>query len=145
MYNHNKAQQSKNRVHISWDILYAADLWYGLNPACYFLPFNSSYIPVVWITMLSSWYTYVSNLSQSKQNQYICTRLKYSYLLTQIFRYRATLRDAAYLDLYCYKTPVAWSFTAIIFHVIVLRVHNIFKFKQPKRICLVKVKPGWSR
>ena len=25
MYNHNKAQQSKNRVHISWDILYAYD------------------------------------------------------------------------------------------------------------------------
>ena len=24
MYNHNKAQQSKNRVHISWDILYKA-------------------------------------------------------------------------------------------------------------------------
>ena len=24
MYNHNKAQQSKNRVHISWDILYIA-------------------------------------------------------------------------------------------------------------------------
>ena len=23
MYNHNKAQQSKNRVHISWGILYA--------------------------------------------------------------------------------------------------------------------------
>ena len=23
MYNHNKAQQSKNLVHISWDILYA--------------------------------------------------------------------------------------------------------------------------
>ena len=23
MYNHNKAQQSKNRVHIYWDILYA--------------------------------------------------------------------------------------------------------------------------
>ena len=23
MYNHSKAQQSKNRVHISWDILYA--------------------------------------------------------------------------------------------------------------------------
>ena len=22
MYNHNKAQQSKNRVHISWDTLY---------------------------------------------------------------------------------------------------------------------------
>ena len=22
LYNHNKAQQSKNRVHISWDILY---------------------------------------------------------------------------------------------------------------------------
>ena len=27
MYNHNKAQQSKNRVHISWDILYAAENW----------------------------------------------------------------------------------------------------------------------
>ena len=25
MYNHNKAQQSKNRVHISWDILYESD------------------------------------------------------------------------------------------------------------------------
>ena len=24
MYNHNKAQQSKNRVHITWDILYIA-------------------------------------------------------------------------------------------------------------------------
>ena len=24
MYNHNKAQQNKNRVHISWDILYWA-------------------------------------------------------------------------------------------------------------------------
>ena len=24
MYNHNKAQQSKNRVHVSWDILYDA-------------------------------------------------------------------------------------------------------------------------
>ena len=23
MYNHNKAQQSKNRVHIPWDILYS--------------------------------------------------------------------------------------------------------------------------
>ena len=25
MYNHNKAQQSKNRVHISWDILYVSN------------------------------------------------------------------------------------------------------------------------
>ena len=25
MYNHNKAQQSKNRVHISWDILYVKE------------------------------------------------------------------------------------------------------------------------
>ena len=25
MYNHNKAQQSKNRVHISWDKLYGGD------------------------------------------------------------------------------------------------------------------------
>ena len=27
MYNHNKAQQSKNRVHISWDILYMSMTW----------------------------------------------------------------------------------------------------------------------
>ena len=27
MFNHNKAQQSKNRVHISWDILYMV-LWF---------------------------------------------------------------------------------------------------------------------
>ena len=27
MYNHNKAQQSKNRVHISWDILYGYIAW----------------------------------------------------------------------------------------------------------------------
>ena len=27
MYNHNKAQQSKNRVHISWDILYNCSIW----------------------------------------------------------------------------------------------------------------------
>ena len=30
MYNHNKAQQSKNRVHISWDILYGA-VWCRYN------------------------------------------------------------------------------------------------------------------
>ena len=29
MYNHNKAQLSKNRVHISWDILY--DCPHGAN------------------------------------------------------------------------------------------------------------------
>ena len=29
MYNHNKAQQSKNRVHISWDILYIIEsIWW---------------------------------------------------------------------------------------------------------------------
>ena len=32
MYNHNKAQQSKNRVHISWDILYAYQQRYGFKP-----------------------------------------------------------------------------------------------------------------
>ena len=32
MYNHNKAQQSKNRVHISWDILYLKyAIFAGLN------------------------------------------------------------------------------------------------------------------
>ena len=31
MYNHNKAQQSKNRVHISWDILYSLMRFTGIN------------------------------------------------------------------------------------------------------------------
>ena len=30
MYNHNKAQQSKNRVHISWGILYMPYLLYNI-------------------------------------------------------------------------------------------------------------------
>ena len=30
VYNHNKAQQSKNRVHISWDILYLYQKTYML-------------------------------------------------------------------------------------------------------------------
>ena len=32
MYNHNKAQQSKNCVHISWDILYTEDAIHFLMP-----------------------------------------------------------------------------------------------------------------
>ena len=32
MYNHNKAQQSKNRVHISWDILYVIDKHFFHSP-----------------------------------------------------------------------------------------------------------------
>ena len=35
MYNHSKAQQSKNRVHIFWDILYAHHIWWfddGVSP-----------------------------------------------------------------------------------------------------------------
>ena len=31
MYNHNKAQQSKNRVHISWDKLYLPQLTSPVN------------------------------------------------------------------------------------------------------------------
>ena len=31
MYNHNKAQQSKNRVHISWDILYCGSIYISLK------------------------------------------------------------------------------------------------------------------
>ena len=36
MYNHNKAQQSKNRVYISWDILYIANgfAWKAQAHAC---------------------------------------------------------------------------------------------------------------
>ena len=33
MYNHNKAQQSKNRVHISWDILYITQVVMNENPS----------------------------------------------------------------------------------------------------------------
>ena len=50
MYNHNKAQQSKNRVHISWDMLYASS---NLISTDYFqtvrllFPRNISFITVV--------------------------------------------------------------------------------------------------
>ena len=38
MYNHNKAQQSKTRVHISWDILYLADYIFALSSNEIYLP-----------------------------------------------------------------------------------------------------------
>ena len=40
MYNHNKAQQSKKRVHISWDILYAYDIGksYSYSPGGFIRP-----------------------------------------------------------------------------------------------------------
>ena len=49
MYNHNKAQQSKNRVHISWDILYTAVINYAATSLNviefdYFLYFHSIFI-----------------------------------------------------------------------------------------------------
>ena len=34
MYNHNKAQQSKNRVDISWDILYASHVYLQTCAEC---------------------------------------------------------------------------------------------------------------
>ena len=37
MYNHNKAQQSKNRVHISWDILYLRIKSYSMFLFCLFM------------------------------------------------------------------------------------------------------------
>ena len=43
MYNHNKAQQSKNRVHISWDILYVFDDVIILNQRQDFLHVLQSY------------------------------------------------------------------------------------------------------
>ena len=41
MYNHNKAQQSKNRVYISWDILYVRN-----NPAAVLSSRHASADPV---------------------------------------------------------------------------------------------------
>ena len=49
MYNHNKAQQSKNRVHISWDILYLIQIprviRFALNPLLALLPLQVYNIP----------------------------------------------------------------------------------------------------
>ena len=36
MYNHNKAQQSKNRVYI-WDILYGVSIWQALGKMDYII------------------------------------------------------------------------------------------------------------
>ena len=46
MYNHNKAQQSKNRVHISWDILYTTS-------SCYMDDCMIFYMAVYWLTVVS--------------------------------------------------------------------------------------------
>ena len=45
MYNHNKAQQSKNRVHIFWDILYIQNGFVDEN-YCISLHFSIKYVPV---------------------------------------------------------------------------------------------------
>ena len=42
MYNHNKAQQSKNRAHISWDILYT---WVNTDSANVVLPVSTKPLP----------------------------------------------------------------------------------------------------
>ena len=45
MYNHNKAQQSKNRVHISWDILY-----HGYQPIA------TRFVPMLTIMFIDNHY-----------------------------------------------------------------------------------------
>ena len=44
MYNHNKAQQSKNRVHISWDIRYAFLYAYSYKAPRISLWFTETYL-----------------------------------------------------------------------------------------------------
>ena len=44
MYNHNKAQQSKNRVHISWDMLYKRINAYNILLSSRVFTPNSTYI-----------------------------------------------------------------------------------------------------
>ena len=48
MYNHNKAQQSKHRVHISWDILY---MYEYEAPSCMDTPLFAN----AWLSMCSTW------------------------------------------------------------------------------------------
>ena len=47
MYNHNKAQQSKNRVHISWDILYKTIEVEMKWVKCYFQEYEQSKCHVI--------------------------------------------------------------------------------------------------
>ena len=55
MYNHTKAQQSKNRVHISWDILYI--LWDMLSTLvfCFDIVYIYMNEPKLLNLILSSW------------------------------------------------------------------------------------------
>ena len=48
MYNHNKAQQSKNRVHISWDILYLQHT----HTADYILEEYIIFLKLAWILVI---------------------------------------------------------------------------------------------
>ena len=49
MYNHNQAQQSKNRVHISWDILYL----HGISPGELLITLVE--LPVILYSMTLMW------------------------------------------------------------------------------------------
>ena len=61
MYNHNKAQQSKNRVHISCDILYIREVQ------------EQSHVPcVIEITLPDNWHNWlVPNLIKTQQSMYM--------------------------------------------------------------------------
>ena len=48
MYNHNKAQQSKNHVHISWDILYALKVSCNIMICIYGIAQNVSVV-IIWL------------------------------------------------------------------------------------------------
>ena len=66
MYNHNKAQQSKNRVHTSWDILYVSNDGAN-NPIKIAVPYLFSCdcdnnVILTWLD-LTEWNTGLSDMS----------------------------------------------------------------------------------
>ena len=73
MYNHNKAQQSKNRVHISWDILYL--YWFSGFKQNHgwqnIVPVAQCAVPIALVALLDLWeirniliYEFVSYIEQ---------------------------------------------------------------------------------
>ena len=91
MYNHNKAQQSKNRVHISWDILY--------NFSCN----HDVHRPVVWVIIYGTFSEYAisavdtvlllrslsSNIILLSKKRFVIVRKlqKYKYRVNKIGEY----------------------------------------------------------
>ena len=144
MYNHNKAQQSKNRVHISWDILYVSqtsDNW-GALFACFHHHFN-----LVWHIIISDYascnifhtltgdeWSGVCCLRVSDMNGQVACLLPCMYHLPSVFCFNLDVKSYTTGDLCIWHS---WDYIYIYMHFkIVYTFHtdfDTFSWKTPTK------------